>query len=217
MQERSTPCHSAGRLRCGEWGAYYSNYGKFQTGGNKMKALILLSGGIDSMACVNFYKTLGYTVECLFCNYGQPAAAIEMKSSQKVASHFLVPYTTIEIKNISIPKCGEICGRNALLTWAAFCKIGFGAYKIVLGIHDGTNYSDCTPKFVDAVNRVLDVYTGGTVILESPFMLWKKNEIVEYCKENSLPLNYTYSCETGAYPPCGHCPSCLDRKELLYE
>lgn len=36
-----------------------------------MKAFILLSGGIDSMACVNFYKALNYEVECIFCDYGQ--------------------------------------------------------------------------------------------------------------------------------------------------
>lgn len=34
-----------------------------------MKAFILLSGGIDSMACVNFYKALYYEVECIFCDY----------------------------------------------------------------------------------------------------------------------------------------------------
>ena len=39
-----------------------------------MKAFILLSGGIDSMACVNFYKALNYEVECIFCDYGQPAS-----------------------------------------------------------------------------------------------------------------------------------------------
>ena len=180
-----------------------------------MKAFILLSGGIDSMACLNFYKTLGYDVECVFCDYGQPAAILEKQSSKKIAEHYQIPYRNIEIKNINIPQCGEICGRNALLIWTAFCQIGFGTYKIVIGIHNGTTYSDCSPQFVDAANRVFDVYTGGTVVLEAPFILWQKDEIVAYCQANSLSLDYTYSCETGAFPPCGQCLSCLDRKELL--
>lgn len=183
----------------------------------KMKAFILLSGGIDSMACLNFYKNQGYDVECIFCDYGQPAAIFEKQSSQKIAEHYRIPYKNIEIKNIDVPKSGEICGRNALLIWTAFCQIGFGTYKIVLGIHSGTNYSDCSLPFVNAVNRIFDIYTGGTVILEAPFISWGKNEIIAYCRENSLPLNYTYSCETGTSPPCGKCLSCLDRKELLNE
>lgn len=180
-----------------------------------MKAFILLSGGIDSMACINFYRDLEYDVECIFCDYGQPASTIEMHASQRITKYYQVPYQAIEITNINIPKSGEICGRNALLVWAAFCKIGFGTYKIVLGIHAGTEYPDCSPEFVDVMNRVFDLYTGGTVILEAPFISWRKSDIVTYCIRNSLPYNSTYSCETGSLPPCGKCLSCLDRKELL--
>ena len=180
-----------------------------------MKAFILLSGGIDSMACVNFYKALNYEVECIFCDYGQPASISEKQASQIMAAYYSVPYETIEVKNINIPKLGEICGRNALLIWAAFCKIGFGSYKIVLGIHAGTEYPDCSPQFIDATNRLFDVYTNGTVIAEAPFINWKKADIVAYCRANSLPYHYTYSCEVGSVPPCGRCLSCLDRKELL--
>ena len=163
----------------------------------------------------NFYKALNYEVECIFCDYGQPASISEKQASQIIAAYYSVPYETIEVKNINIPKLGEICGRNALLIWAAFCKIGFGSYKIVLGIHAGTEYPDCSPQFIDATNRLFDVYTNGTVIAEAPFINWKKADIVAYCRANSLPYHYTYSCEVGSVPPCGRCLSCLDRKELL--
>ena len=158
-----------------------------------MKAFILLSGSIDSMACVNLYKALNYEVECIFCDYGQPASISEKQASQKIAAYYNVPYETMEVKNINIPKLGEICGRNALLIWAAFCKIGFGSYKIVLGIHAGTEYPDCSPQFIDATNRLFDVYTNGTVIAEAPFINWKKADIVAYCRANSLPYHYTLS------------------------
>ena len=182
-----------------------------------MKAFILLSGGIDSMACVNFYLKLGYEIECIFCDYGQPAAMPERQAAERVAKFYNIQLHIIEFKNIEIPKAGEICGRNALLVWLAFCKIGFGTYKIVLGIHDGTKYVDCSSRFVEATNSVFDCYTNGTVILEAPFQNWHKADIVAYCKENQLPHSFTYSCETGKVPPCGQCLSCLDRKEFLNE
>lgn len=180
-----------------------------------MRAFVLLSGGVDSMACVNFYMTLGYKVGCIFCDYGQPAAIPEKQASRKITEYYKTPLKIIEVKNIEIPESGEICGRNALLVWLAFCKIGFGSYKIILGIHDGTKYIDCSIQFVEATNRVLDAYTSGTVILEAPFLNWHKADIVSYCRENLLPYNFTYSCETGRVPPCGQCLSCLDRKEFL--
>lgn len=69
-----------------------------------MKAFILLSGGIDSLACVNFYKALDYEVECIFCDYGQPASISEKQASQKIAVYYNVPYKIIEVKKRVSPK-----------------------------------------------------------------------------------------------------------------
>lgn len=182
-----------------------------------MRVVILLSGGIDSMACVNFYLQQGYDVECIFCNYGQPGAVSELIAASKIAEHYQVPLRIIETTNISIPESGEICGRNALLVQQALCCYGYGTYKIILGIHDGTGYADCSQLFVDHMNRLIDCYANGTIILEAPFLNWLKPEIISYCKANSLPVHFTYSCEAGKVPPCGHCLSCLDRKEYLDE
>lgn len=182
-----------------------------------MKAVVLLSGGIDSMACVNFYQQQGYEVDSIFCDYGQPAAKVEYAASKKIAEYFGIPLSIIKTKNIKIPSSGEICGRNALLVFQALCYKGHGTYKIVLGIHDGTGYADCSAQFVRSINRVIDCYSNGTVFLESPLVSWNKAEIIDYCKINKLPLEYTYSCEMGQIPCCGQCLSCMDRKELLHE
>ena len=181
-----------------------------------MKALILLSGGVDSMACVYFHLQMGFDVECLFCDYGQPAVISEKQAATIIANKFNIPLHFIKANDLlQFPESGEICGRNALLVLMAFCKIGVGTYKIVLGIHAGTGYSDCSPQFVDATNRVLDCYTNGTVTLEAPFLNWIKPEIAAYCTDNQLPYDLTYSCETGNIPPCKQCSSCLDRKEFF--
>ena len=60
-----------------------------------MRVVILLSGGIDSMACVNFYLQQGYDVECIFCNYGQPGAVSELIAASKIAEHYQVPLRII--------------------------------------------------------------------------------------------------------------------------
>lgn len=182
-----------------------------------MRAIVLLSGGIDSMACVYFYLRQGYDIEGIFCNYGQPGATPEFSAALKIAEYFHIPLRIIETTNISIPESGEICGRNALLVQQALCYKGYGTYKIILGIHDGTGYADCSQQFVDQMNRLLDCYANGKIILEAPFLNWFKPEIISYCKSNSLPISFTYSCESGKVPPCGHCLSCLDRKEFLNE
>lgn len=90
--------------------------------------------------------------------------------------------------------------------------MGFGAYKIILGIHAGSDYTDCSPGFVANINCLLDIYANGTICLEAPFIEWDKNGIILYCKEKEVPCHLTYSCETGSVPPCGKCLSCLDRK-----
>lgn len=182
-----------------------------------MKAIVLLSGGVDSMACIYFYLQLGYEIEGVFCDYGQQAAISERCAAERVSKHYNISLRIVEVKNIEVPQIGEICGRNALLIWLAFCSIGFGTYKIILGIHDETGYADCSPTFVEEINRVLDCYTNGTVLLEAPFLYWNKAGIATYCKNNRLPYGFTYSCEAGTVPPCGECFSCLDRKEFLNE
>ena len=94
---------------------------------------------------------------------------------------------------------------------------GIGEYKIVLGIHDGTMYNDCSEHFVSENNRVVDCYANGTVIVEAPFIQWYKKDIIKYVIEKGLPIELTYSCERGCFPPCGECLSCGDRKEFLNE
>lgn len=182
-----------------------------------MDAVILLSGGIDSSACIKFYLDLSYKVECIFCNYGQPAADAELAAAQSITKFYNVCLHIITTSSMMIPNSGEICGRNALLIIQALCFKGFGTYKIILGIHDGTSYADCSSNFVKIINYLLDFYGNGTIYLEAPFITWNKLEISLYCKKNFVPYHLTYSCETGHIPPCGICKSCLDRKEFFNE
>ncbi|NMC55914.1 MAG: tRNA methyl transferase-like protein [Eubacteriaceae bacterium] len=182
-----------------------------------MKAIILLSGGIDSMSCINFYKDLGYKIKTIFYDYGQPAAKYEALSAFNISKYFSVPFEYIKMADIDIQNDGEIVGRNALLIIQTLSKCKIDNYKIILGIHNGTNYADCSLKFINKINDIMDLYTYGQTICESPFINWFKEDIIEYAKSKNLPIYLTYSCENGTNPPCGKCLSCLSRKELLNE
>lgn len=182
-----------------------------------MNVIVLLSGGIESMACVEFYLEQGYTVEGLFFDYGQPAVKAESVAANKIATHYGIQLRTIHIPKLCSNSLGEIYGRNAIFAMCALGVNGYGAYKIAIGIHAGTSYSDCSVSFVDRINRLYDLYANGTIILEAPFVEWTKDQIISYCVNLSLPLELTYSCEFSSEKPCGKCKSCLDRKVWLNE
>lgn len=84
-----------------------------------MDTIVLLSGGIDSAACVAFYSQLGYRVAGVFVDYGQPARQPEEKSAAAIAAHYKIPLTLIRCSGAQTNYAGEISGRNAFLVFTA--------------------------------------------------------------------------------------------------
>lgn len=180
----------------------------------KNKSIVLVSGGIDSAGCVRYYLDQGFYVRGLFIDYGQLAKDREQLSANNIASHY-----GIELNKavFSVPHrfgLGEIRGRNAFFIMAALLNYPRLTGIISLGIHSGVPYYDCSELFVKNINAILDQYTDGQVRADAPFLKWDKAMIYAYCKEKSIPVHLTYSCEAGTTPPCGKCRSCGDRKAL---
>lgn len=175
-----------------------------------MKAAVLLSGGLDSMACIKYYKDLNYDIDSVFFDYGQPSLKEEAISAKKVADYFDIPFTSYKITTPNLTDSGEFIARNTLLVFSAFAILGYGTYKIIIGVHDGTNYTDCSKLFLDKLNDLLVLHSNGKIICEAPFVNYYKSDIIHYIKKMDLPMELTYSCEIGD-GPCGKCLSCLDR------
>ncbi len=153
-------------------------------------------------------------MEGIFVDYGQKAGEKELSSARSIASHYGIKFLGCEC---TIPQGhgqGEIVGRNAFLVFAALLARPAFRGIICLGIHSGVPYYDCSKVFSRDVNRLLEGYTGGQVALDTPFLKWDKRMILEYCKDNDVPVGLTYSCEVGSDPPCGRCTSCRDRRAL---
>lgn len=183
-------------------------------GTDRPSVLVLLSGGVDSAACAAFYRSQRYAVSALFVEYGQAALQQERLASRRVAKSAGIPLARVGISGLGPFGKGYIPARNALLLTAALS--GWKARKgmIALGIHAGTAYADCSQGFVDAMQRLFDVYTDGRARLSCPFLTWTKPKIWAYCREVGVPLDITYSCERGGERPCGRCLSCKDRRAV---
>ena len=181
----------------------------------KPKVLILLSGGIDSTACTHFYVKQGMNVSAIFVDYGQPAFHLERKAAHSVCNFYGIDLTEVKLSGFTAPQGGYILARNIFLLSTALMSSKLSLGSIVIGIHDGTPYVDCTEHFLALTRNIFDLYTDGRVALVAPFITYTKKDIYEYCKQFNVPLDLTYSCELGLPQPCGKCATCKDL-ELLH-
>ena len=178
------------------------------------EVMILLSGGIDSTACVDFYIEFGRPPCGLFIDYGQPAAKNEAKSAKAIAAYYSMPVLYSKWKGYTAKTSGFINGRNSFLITAALMERPCTISVIAIGIHSGTDYQDCSKHFLTTMQNVIDIYENGRIHLSAPFIDFTKAEVYSYCIERRIPIDLTYSCENGGIAPCGECFSCKDR-ELL--
>ena len=175
---------------------------------------VLLSGGIDSMACAYYLMKQKHKIRTLFVDYGQAALSQEQKASKSIAECFGWPIFSAAIVTDSAHESGEILGRNAALILVALMGLSEKSSYIATGIHDGTEYYDCSSHFYRRISPIVSEYTDGKVELLAPFLNWQKKDIFEFAKQESLPIELAYSCECGTTVPCGSCLSCKDREEL---
>jgi len=177
------------------------------------EAVVLVSGGIDSTACLAFCLELGYRTRGAFILYGQSAEATEQRAAEDIAGHFNIEISVLRWSGRAKGP-GMICGRNAFLLIAALLEMPTPATILSLGIHAGTDYPDCGPEFVRNMQDIADLYTGGCTQIAAPFLDWTKGEIWDYCMSRDVPLALTYSCENGVPGGCRACLSCRDREAL---
>jgi 7-cyano-7-deazaguanine synthase len=178
------------------------------------QATVLLSGGIDSAACAYLLKSQGLSVEGLFFDYGQSAARREQEASVAIAKFIEIPISTVTVSGPAKHGSGEVTGRNAFLVFGALVVKPFCAGVLAIGIHAGTDYYDCSAAFLSSMSTLMAEHTNGLVSLIAPFREWSKKQVYDYFREAKLPIDLTYSCESGTDIPCSRCNSCRDRRVL---
>ena len=204
------------------------------------KAVMSLSGGMDSTTLLAFLLDSGYEVECLFFDYGSKHNPYEIEAMQKVAAHYQVPITTFDLKPVmskfksnllhnggEIPE-GHFEQDNMELTVVPsrniiFMSIASGfawsveAQYIALGIHFGDHavYPDCRKEFYKAMDSALYLGTDRRVELLAPFVEMTKADIVSVGRKLDVPYGLTRTCYKNQPIACGKCGSCVERQEAF--
>jgi 7-cyano-7-deazaguanine synthase len=173
-------------------------------------ALVLLSGGVDSTAVLDYCIKQKLKPNAFFVDYGQLSARREKRAVTRICQIYNTQLSIGLVTGFKGLKDGYIRGRNGFLLYMALMAFDAPAGTISFGIHRSTTYADCSPVFVQNIQDTFDLYSNGTIKIHAPFIDWTKAEIWEYCKNNNVPIELTYSCELGLKQPCGKCLSCQD-------
>ena len=175
-------------------------------------AMVLMSGGLDSLVCTSLLREQGWDVTALFVDYGQKAVEAESSAVRSLASLQNIELDTAAVTVREDFGQGLIVGRNTALVAIAQMAAKPIHSAIALGIHAGTEYYDCSPTFFQRMSTLVVENSEGKIELLAPLLHWSKSQVVEYAVDGRLPVTETYSCENGTLPPCGECLSCHDRE-----
>ncbi|KTT39974.1 7-cyano-7-deazaguanine synthase [Pseudomonas oryzihabitans] len=206
------------------------------------KAVILLSGGLDSATVVAMAKAQGFACYTMSFDYGQRhraelQAAVRVARQLGVIEHKVVGLdlngiggSALTDLDIAVPETpGEgipvtyVPARNTVflslaLGWAEV----LGARHLFIGVNavDYSGYPDCRPEFVEAFERLANLATkagveGDTFKIEAPLQFMSKAQIVETGTQLGVDYGLTVSCyqANAEGEACGRCDSCRLRAE----
>ena len=211
------------------------------------KAVVLLSGGLDSTTALYVARRGNAETIALSFNYGQTHGR-ELDSAKKIASslkieHWIVPLSlpwggsAITDDKITLPKgrnqaeikegipATYVPARNSIfLSLAASLAEAKDAEAIYFGANalDYSGYPDCRPAFIEAFQKMIEQGTkagaeGKKIRVVTPLLHLSKAEIVRLGGELKIPFEWTWSCYEGGEFPCGECDSCILRAQGFQE
>lgn len=211
------------------------------------KAVVLLSGGLDSATALYVARRDGYQITALSFFYGQKHHR-ELDFARALAAGLGIPHFTGEVpmpwkgsalldaataipQNRSHAEMGTgipatyVPARNSVfLALAASCAEATGAGHIVIGANvlDYSGYPDCRPEYFRAFEEMLRKGTkagaeGMALKIEAPLLQLTKKEIILLANRLGVPLEKTWSCYQGGAQPCGTCDSCILRAKGFEE
>jgi 7-cyano-7-deazaguanine synthase len=209
-------------------------------------AVVLLSGGLDSMVTAALAKEQGFAVHALSVDYGQ-RHRLELESARRIADRLgLARHTEIALDlrafggsaltdTIDVPKGGVgddipvtyVPARNLVfLALTTACAEAAGARDVFIGVNalDYSGYPDCRPEFIASFAETARLGTkagaeGAPFTIHAPLQHMTKADIARECDRLGLDPAWSWSC----YDPspdgmaCGLCDSCRLRKKGFAE
>ncbi len=211
------------------------------------KAVILLSGGLDSAVTLFLAQSKGYGCYCLNFDYGQ-RHRVEMAMAKSLAARAGADLKIVKLdfpwggsslidKKSALPKDRSpaeisssgipstyVPARNTIfLSIAASYAEAIGADAIFIGAHseDSSGYPDCRENYLEAFDEVIKIGTKRGIEkklkLEFPLIKLSKSGIISLGRRLGVPFERTWSCYKGDKSPCGKCDSCVLRAKGFKE
>lgn len=209
----------------------------------KQKAIVLLSGGLDSTTTLYTCLDDGFTPICLSFRYGQrhskelDSAAYFTKLNN--LQHHIVDIALSTFGGSSLVGDGVVPtdgidsgipstyvpGRNTVFIAVALSLAeATKASAIYLGINavDYSGYPDCRPEYIEQYQTLANLSSkagieGNTPKLVAPLINLTKVDIVKKALGYGINLDKTWSCYLGGEKPCGKCDSCRIRDAAIKE
>jgi len=205
------------------------------------KAVILVSGGMDSAVTIAMAREQGFDVYALSVAYGQRHSS-ELEASERVSKMLgAVTHKTVHVDlrsiggsaltaDIDVPEDGGegipvtyVPARNTImlsiaLGWAEV----LGSTDIFCGVNavDYSGYPDCRPAFIESFEALANVATkagveGARIRIHAPLMQMGKGDIVREGMRLGVDFSATVSCYQADAEgrACGHCDACRLRSE----
>lgn len=206
------------------------------------KAVVLVSGGLDSTTCLAIAQHQGYQCHGLSFNYGQKhcselQAARTIGQQMGLASHRVVDLDLGQIggsaltdSKIDVP---EEAGQGIPVTYVParntiFLSYGLAVAEVLQAQHlfigvnavDYSGYPDCRPDYIDAFEKMANLATkisveGQKFKIHTPLMKLSKAEIIQQGVAVGVDYGLTVSCyqADGEGRACGRCESCRLRQQ----
>lgn len=203
-------------------------------------AIVLVSGGMDSLAVAALACERHKDVAFVHLNYGQKTSQKERECFEKIADFYKIPQdyrkiidmtflsqiggSSLTDQNIKVSQyrgdsnqipSSYVPFRNThIIAMAVSWSEVIGAKKIYIGANyeDSPGYPDCRPSYYQAYNKLIQEGTKeGDITIETPIIMMKKSEIIKLALNKKAPLELTWSCYDRDDIACGICDSCALR------
>ncbi len=211
------------------------------------KAVVLLSGGLDSAVALHLAKSEGYELHAISFDYGQRHnrelnAAKAIAEQAGAADHQIVTLKLDkwggssltdkqmevedgDVSRTDIPVTYVPARNMVFLSVAASLAEAIGAQDIFIGVSevDYSGYVDCRQEFIDSMEKAINLGTvmgaekNQPIKIHAPFVNKTKAEEIQLGEKLGVDFSLTWSCYRGGEKPCGTCDSCLLRAKAFAE